>query len=69
MEENFRSQEPLVPDVYAEFLLGDGVDPVVPLDVLVGVRVELVELFGDVGADVAVPLLSKNGTVNIENIF
>ena len=44
-----------------EELLGDGVDTAVLLDVLVGVGVELVELFGDVGADVAVALLDGLG--------
>ncbi len=61
MEEYFWSQEPLVSNVYPEALLRDGVDPVVLLDVLVGVLVELVELFGDVRTDVAVSLLDGLG--------
>ena len=61
MEEDLRAEELLVADVDLEWLLGDGVDAAVLLDVLVGVGVELVELFGDVGADVAVALLDGLG--------
>ena len=61
MEEDLRAEELLVADVDLEGLLGDGVDAAVLLDVLVGVGVELVELFGDVGADVAVALLDGLG--------
>ena len=56
MKENFWSQKPLVADIDRKLLLGDGVNPVVLLDVLVRVRVELVELLGDVGTHVAVSL-------------
>ena len=56
MKENFWSQKPLVTDIDRELFLGDGVNPVVLLDVLVWVRVELVELLGDVGTHVAVSL-------------
>ena len=61
VEEDLRAEELLVADVDLEGLLGDGVDAAVLLDVLVGVGVELVELFGDVGADVAVALLDGLG--------
>ena len=61
MEEDLWSEELFVADVDLEGLLGDGVDAAVLLDVLVGVGVELVELFGDVGADVAVALLDGLG--------
>ena len=60
MEEDLWPQEPLVSDVDGEGLLGDGVDAVVLLDVLVGVGVELVELLGDVGRDEAVALLNRD---------
>ena len=56
MKENFWSQKPLVADIDRKLLLGDGVNPVVLLDVLVRVRVELVELLGDVRTHVAVSL-------------
>ena len=56
MKENFWSQKPLVTDIDRELFLGDGVNSVVLLDVLVWVRVELVELLGDVGTHVAVSL-------------
>ena len=55
MEENLGAEEPLVADVDGELLLGDVVDAGVLLDVLVGLRVVPVELFGDVWADVTVP--------------
>ena len=61
MEENLRPEELFVADVNLEGFLGDGVDAAVLLDVLGGVGVELVELFGDVGADVAVALLDGLG--------
>ena len=61
VEEDLRPEKLLVADVDLEWLLGDGVDAAVLLDVLVGVGVELVELFGDVGADVAVALLDGLG--------
>ena len=61
MEENLRPEELFVADVDLEGFLGDGVDAAVLLDVLGGVGVELVELFGDVGADVAVALLDGLG--------
>ncbi len=57
MEENLWPKEPLVSDVDGEGLLGDGVDAVELLDVFCWILVELVELFGDVWTDVAVPLL------------
>lgn len=73
VEEDLRAEEPLVADVDGEALLGDGVDAVVLLDVLVGVLVELVELFGDVRAHVAVALLKKSqfwfGTVTTSTLL
>ena len=56
MKENFWSQESLVADIDHKLFLGDGVNPIVLLDVLVRVGVELVELLGDVGTHVAVSL-------------
>ena len=53
MEEYLGAEELLVSDVDLEGFLGDGVDAAILLDVLVRVRVELVELFGDVRAHVA----------------
>ena len=61
VEEDLGPEELFVADVDLEGFLGDGVDAAVLLDVLVGVGVELVELFGDVGADVAVALLDGLG--------
>ena len=60
MEEYLWAEEPFVPYVDGEGLFRDGVDPVVLLDVLVGVGVELVELLGDVGRDEAVALLNRD---------
>ena len=48
VEEDLGPEELFVADVDLEGFLGDGVDAAVLLDVLVGVGVELVELFGDV---------------------
>ena len=56
MKENFWSQKPLVANIDNKLLLCDGVDPIVLLDVLVRVCVELVELLCDVGTHVAVSL-------------
>ena len=53
MEEYLGAEELLVSDVDLEGFLGDGVDAAILLDVLVRVCVELVELFGDVRAHVA----------------
>ena len=61
VEEYLGSEELLVSDVDLEGFLGDGVDAAILLDVLVRVRVELVELFGDVRAHVAVALLDGLG--------
>ena len=57
MEEDLRSEEPLVSDIDQELLARDGVGALVLLDPLSGVRVVLRELLHDVRADVAVPLL------------
>ena len=56
MKENFWSQESLVADIDHKLFLGDGINPIVLLDVLVRVSVELVELLGDVGTHVAISL-------------
>ena len=56
MKENFWSQESLVADIDHKLFLGDGINPIVLLDVLVRIGVELVELLGDVGTHVAISL-------------
>lgn len=57
MEEDLWPQETLVAHINGKLLLGDGVDARVLLDPLGAVRVVLAELFDQVRADVAEPLL------------
>lgn len=60
MEENLWSEEALISHIYVKLIFGDGVDAFVFLDPFPGVGVILGELFYNVWADVAVPLLKAN---------
>lgn len=60
MEENLWSKEALISYVYVKLIFGDGVDAFVFLDPFPRVRVVLRELFHNVWADVAEPLLKVN---------
>lgn len=61
MEENLWSKKPFITDINLKWLFGDRIDPIVFLDVLIGVHVELVELFGDIWTDIAVSFLDGLG--------
>ena len=61
MEEDLGAQEAFVTDIDTERLLGDGVDALKLLHPLVGFRVVLGKLFGNIGADVAEALLDGFG--------
>ena len=61
VEEDLRSQKPLVAHIHLEGFLGDRVDAIVHLEPLGGVTVVLAKLFGNVRAHVAVGLLHSEG--------
>merc|ERR1740123_604828 len=57
VEKYLWAKEPFVADIHSEATLGDAVYSLVLLDIIVWILVKPVELFGDVGAHVAVALL------------
>lgn len=67
VEEDLRPQETLVAHIDGELLLADGVDASVLLDPLGPICVVLAELFDEIWANVAEPLLVMRTRVKASN--